>query len=415
MVDLVTPGPGAYQLTEPSGALSNVNSFFKSRSTRHTYASALHSAELPSSADHGRLRDWVKHRPWGSTHHPKRARHGPRVSKYANFLDERGRLVYRPDAPGGPEAVGPGSYDDMTRPPSRISQINCVDRPSPYGAANGVPSPDAYVIATTDARLLPRISDKYPTPRPLEVHDTMIGAARRRIPKRPNAVFQTSVPRQPFGADGELVPGPGTYESRDPFAEIPHFTPGSSFGTRAARVIRHEITPGPSDYPAAFPRPTPARAGTSNFLSRTVRPTPEPPTPAVVGPGTYEARGRRTCPRKSPPFADRSDRAWSGEFVTPSPVDYQPGADRTKPALVLATRYPVHDDWVATLINDAPSPENYTIDRSLSKRPSTFPTTDTLKKAPMQKVGPGSYETATSSVIKKSFNVAVPPEISALG
>jgi hypothetical protein len=99
----------------------------------------------------------------------------------------------------------------------------------------------------------------------------------------------------------------------------------------------------------------------------------------------------------------------------PSPADYYREANRLKPALVLTTRYPVHDDWVLSLVNDAPSPEKYTIDRGLSRKAGTFPKAEFMKERKMEKIGPGSYETATSTVIRKSFNAMVPQEASALG
>jgi hypothetical protein len=67
------------------------------------------------------------------------------------------------------------------------------------------------------------------------------------------------------------------------------------------------------------------------------------------------------------------------------------------------------------MINDAPSPEKYTIDRGLTRKASTFPKAEFMKERKMEKIGPGSYETATSTLIKKSFNAMVPQAASALG
>jgi hypothetical protein len=411
--------------------LTNVHSFFKSRSKRLMDTIAQKGANLPSPADYGKVRPWARLREEKdelpsvrslsavASIRPTPIRRPARVEHHCNYLDAKGRLVYRPGPHATPDDIGPGSYDDMTRPPSRISEINHVGRRTGYGDPSDVPSPDSYCIAPLETRLPPRIGEKLPPERPIEVHDTMIGAPGWRVPKRPNSAFQTSVPRRPFGIDPRenRNPGPGDYSAVDSFARIPHFEPGESFGSREVRFprTRQNTTPSPSDYTIVFPRPEPSRAGTSHFLSRTEQRGSVSDTPEGIGPGSYEAPPRRNCPRNSPAFADRSLRTTAAQYVTPSPADYPLPVAPLKLAGVRATRYPVHGDWVLANLSDAPSPENYTIERGIGKRRSTFPKAEFVKERRIEKVGPGSYETATSNLIKKSFNANVPRVASALG
>jgi hypothetical protein len=73
----------------------------------------------------------------------------------------------------------------------------------------------------------------------------------------------------------------------------------------------------------------------------------------------------------------------------------------------LATRYPKEGDWIATSISEAPSPETYNIDRSLVKTAALFPKSEFCKQIKMEKLGPGSYNTAQSSLVRHSYNSGV--------
>jgi hypothetical protein len=128
----------------------------------------------------------------------------------------------------------------------------------------------------------------------------------------------------------------------------------------------------------------------------------------IVGPGRYSPDGSRKMARQqSPAFADGAVRLGSSDNHLPGPADYCiPGLENSK-ELVYNTRYKKNGDWIAMSMSDAPSPEAYTIDRSLSRTAAKFPTSEFDKQTSIQKVGPGSYDTALSSVNKPTYNSGV--------
>jgi hypothetical protein len=227
----------------------------------------------------------------------------------------------------------------------------------------------------------------------------MFSAPTLKISRRPHSVFQSRTTRA--AASPKSIPGPGSYFESEPTIQ-PAF-PEVGFGSRAVRFDKSETaTPGPGEYVQTVCE---ARGPTSHFLSRSGQ---QPRKAEIVGPGRYSPEAvRRFRSQQSPAFADRSVRLGENDNRLPGPADYSIAQSAKQGRHFLATRYPKEGDWIATGMSDAPSPETYNIDRSLGKTAAQFPRSEFKKRMKMEKLGPGSYDTAQSSMMRHSYNSGV--------
>ena len=405
--DFITPGPGAYNTnTSDIKVGSHGSSVFMSKSAR----SASVASDTPSSADYGRLKTWGKSKSiHSSMHHPacNRSR-APSAGATCNYLDENGRLVRVQEATRTEADIGPGTYTDMSVPCSRSTLISGTERKCEWAKQGAGPSPDTYIISNVDTRLPCTIKGQYPSKPPTALCDRLIAAPQEKMDWRANSVFQSRSKRDMSLASNGDVPGPGQYS---PVTERkkPKVVEGCGFGSRA---VKHKSyangIPGPSDYTIEDRRPPSTTS--YQFTSKTVKREQPQNTPDIVGPGSYNIESeRRTCPRKSPAFADGSTRDRKVGNDNPSPADYTITSSMYRSATVLNTRYPNYGNWLLTS-NCAPSPERYQIDREFHGTAYTIPKSRINKKRKKERVGPGSYN-LSGTMIKPSYNACVPTHI----
>ena len=106
--DLITPGPGAYNTAFREETKARpMTSMFKSKTVRKQ---SFHIPDTPAGAEYGHLTNWVKkHEVKSTPHHPARKKRSATTIPTCNYLDERGRLVYRPEPVHTAEDLGPGT------------------------------------------------------------------------------------------------------------------------------------------------------------------------------------------------------------------------------------------------------------------------------------------------------------------
>ena len=405
--DFITPGPGAYNSGEDSVRVgSHGSSVFMSKAARSPSAGFI----TPSSADYGEIRNWGKGKVRRApANRPSRLQsRSPSANSTCNFLDESGRLIRVHDGTRTEADIGPGTYTDMRVPCSRSTLISSTERRCEWAEPTAGPSPDTYIISTVDTRLPCTIKGQYPSKPPTALCDRLIAAPQKKMDWHANSVFQSRSRRDMSLASHADVPGPGQYSPVDRRKEV-HEVDGCGFGSRAVQPRSYANgIPGPSDYTVEDRRPPSTMS--FQFTSKTVKRDQPQNTPDIVGPGSYNVdQERRTCPRKSPAFADGSTRDRKVGNDNPSPADYTVKTSMSRAATVLNTRYPNHGNWLLTT-NCAPSPERYQIDREMRGTAYTIPRARVNKQRRKEKVGPGSYN-VTSSMIKPSYNACVPTHI----
>jgi hypothetical protein len=400
---IVTPGPGAY--SDPAPKPPRPSYFFRGKTQRAPYAVAREAASFPSPADHNRPLAWPCPHAEGPAPPPR-----PRPAQRPRLLP--GGVVSREMPKGGPECVGPGSYDDARVPMSRHTTINARARMTALARPNEGPAPDAYEAFFVDSRIPRRIREKREE-REKEVNDMIGRPIGLEIPKRSHSVFQRSIERVPFAISREDVPGAGTYPQERTWGKPAPSPLWPSFGSRSLPVDGPKsVSPGPI-YALEYPTPERKGAGTFSFLSKSL-PTPViERTPADIGPGTYDAYRPLVYPRQSPAFADASTHVLFPESFVPAPTDYTVEIRRDRVAMVHGMRDPVLGDWALSAMSDAPSPEKYTICRDLPGPKRLFPKAGPPPEHGIASIGPGSYY-RPASLLRKSFNSGVPRSVSAL-
>lgn len=411
--DILTPGPGYYDIDlyykEKQRPQSSI---FQSRSGRNF----IKTDNGPSSADHGQITPWGRSRPIYSTpHHPHREKRPPSYPDTCNYLDEKGRLIHKPELKHTSEDIGPGSYDDHTIPRTRYTEINLMERETASNWINkqNIPGPGEYEEFIIDTKLPVTIKGERIKERPREISQEMtpptVFEAKR--PKKPNPEFKSVIPRDIFAPPKDKVPGPPDHSSELP-KKKPHIFKGLAFGTKAIRFDKSDNQlPGPSDYSIAQQSTT--RCVTSVFQSRSTKKDATQPTPDEIGPGSYNLIHNKTCPRKSPAFQSEDIRMGNDDNGVPSPADYNIKRDVDRPKTMICSRYPNVGDWIADSITCSPSPEEFTINRDLAGPLYSFPhekSKTATKTRKTDKIGPGSYN-VDIPFVKPSYNATVPKKM----
>jgi hypothetical protein len=407
--DIVTPGPGAYTPSEKNP--STPNCFFRSGPTRTLFSFPPGSATYPSPADHGRLVNWPGGRV--SVPHSRAMSKVPHLATFWKPADQR--TVNGALSSKSFESAGDVSDVDEGAPLSRYTTINCSDRHTDTTGAQLAdnPGPDSYVLSFADSRIPRVIGERREIPNRSEFSE-LTSPRNPKMPTRPHSVFQSSFERQPFGSDPENVPAPGTYVPRTGMVQKPQSRVAPPFGTGAVQSDRSHATPSPGPvYDLQSPTIERKAIGTSHFRSKSVPLRPIESTTCEVGPGRYSLVAPKVVPRKSPAFADGSDRDMFIGDGLPGPSDYNLEKSRIKPMLVHGMRHPVIGDWAFSVTSDAPSPENYTIDRELVPHAHLFPKSPPPNDQQKPTIGPGAYH-RPGSLIKKSYNSGVPRAVRAV-
>ncbi|OHT02602.1 hypothetical protein TRFO_07012 [Tritrichomonas foetus] len=410
--DFITPGPGSYDDSKTfiTSTSRPESSFFLSRSIRNTYFSNSQGKAIPSSADHGRITEWGQRKPITQLpHHPKKYKREIKKEQTCNYLDDQGRMIYVKEEKHDPEDIGPGSYDQDVYSNSRAC-IMCVNPRSTgenWARKTDAPSPDTYVVEYSDSRLPVSIKGAYDSKNKSYVIDALTNPPKDKIVKRPNSVFLSRVPRDIFEAPKDKIPGPDEHSQLDYGKKKPHIYKGLAFGSKAVRTDRPNITPGPADYHIQSPKRQSTM--TSQFVSRSQKKPLLESTPENVGPGSYNLRREQKIkPQQSPAFIDGIKREGNDDNGNPSPDAYTLRYKKDIDATFINTRYPKKGDWIYESMSEAPSPEKYNVERSLGGPSYAFPKTKENKTRKKDPIGPGTYETNTSSVIHRSYNSAVP-------
>lgn len=445
--DLITPGPGSYEcdVVNVKKELSRPqSSIFLSRTLRDIYTASQKvdpmSKQFPSSVDYGAIKEWGKRKEILSTpHHPRKLDKNYKRAQTCNFLDSKGRFVHVQEIKHTEADVGPGYYspeksEKAVYQESRKSEICRMDRSTgskwiDMKNVGFIPSPDSYNVDLPNSRLPVTIKGQYETKKPKAICDTLMNPPQNSSKsKRPSSVFASRVPRdQQNSVDKFVTPSPVDYgHLYDPVEEgrlkaqrsRSRLVKGLAFGSKAVRFDKSETkTPGPADYTPAKPpqkKEFGALSETSQFLSRTpkgVELNGPSQTPDKVGPGSYESKGPldKRKPQMSPAFIDGSSRMGNADNGVPSPADYTVKVDREKDATFVNTRYDKKGNWIYESVHASPSPADYSITRNLGGPKLSFPKAKSKSKKPKKEnLGPGTYETNTSSVIHRSFNINVP-------
>lgn len=291
-----------------------------------------------------------------------------------------------------------------------MTEINTEDRRTYAGLLGpSTPSPDTYLTNySTSSKLAVRIKGQYPEKQQKLMTEAIGKPTERKIPKKPNSIFQTSIPRDIYPKPDVDTPGPGAFNIRQERTQSPSYV-RSAFGNNGRRFSDSKTdSPSPADH-ANIREYQQGGPNHSVFASRSLPPSDEGGTPAQVGPGRYDpTAGERMRPQKSPAFADRSVRMGSDDNGIPGAADYTLAPIKGRSTSVLNERYPRVGNWMALAESCAPSPENYSVARPLNRGWTMARAGREAKKAKKDRVGPGTYETATTAFRVRSYNAGVP-------
>ena len=411
--DFITPGPGSYGV----GVINRPpprpkSSFFASKTLRDSFFDISRSQNTPSCADYGQLDEWVKknsvQRPCVR---PPRYKRVYQHVQHCNYLDEKGRMVYVKEDVKGPNDIGPGSYNQELPRNGRTSLI------CPHPRNNGddwikkdcAPPPDSYIIEYSSTRLPVSIKEKYKANETIEVNDRLSDLPMWKTSKRPTSVFASKARRDVFQTPKEKTPGPPDHSQLYFGRKEPRIFKGLAFGSKAVYKYNPDNgVPGPSDYSIATPK-RPMNES-PQFMSRT-QPAPLlTNTPENVGPGSYNvSRDEKIKAKESPAFLDGIKRVYNHDNGNPAPDAYDVKIiENVNDVTFLNTRYPKKGDWLYESLTCSPSPETYNIPDAPKGPSFTFPKEKIHKRRKKEAVGPGSYNTNTSSMLKPSFNSGVP-------
>lgn len=413
--DLITPGPGMYD-TNIEYVQKPQSAVFKSRSHRDK----VFRSTTPSPADYCQISGWIKPKNTSSNpHHPPRkirSRAGP--SELGNYLDIKGRLIHVDEITHTEVDIGPGTYDPQLPSYEHFTEINKESRKMEYWKlpSASCPSPDTYFINQNQSSRIPIKIGNCCSKTVQKPYTESIGKPiKNSFSMRPSPAFRSSVPRSSYQGSDRDVPGPGTFSPDD----IHHshkiqLIENAAFNTRSVRFEDASTPgPGPSEHGQIFTYTTQESRPTSQFASREIPRGGFDPSyqfSHVPGPGKYDTISSFDKRRSqlSPAFADGEDRMASSANGMPGPADHSYHGNMDRGMTVLSTRYPKVGNWQIS-DNCSPSPEKYNIDRSLHGRDIIMSKKiNKTQKVKYENLGPGTYETNTSSFKIHSYNAGVP-------
>ena len=405
--DLVTPGPGAYNVEQDFRKNKSKSSFFKSRSTREIYRVTNNG---PSPAEYSTQPEWTaQQNRYAQVHHPRRKKYQPHFQENANYLDEHGRLVRR-NAPKRTAAdIGPGTYETATESRPQTTLINTRKRDDDVFSVKKreTLSPEKYTVREVSYKIPVKIKgENKGEERKVEINQSIGLMTKTKIPKKPSPIFANHLERESYN-DVNDVPGPGAYLAISEEKNIPDDAEvGVGFLSRSVRFgDSYTDTPGPGEY---TPKTTSSLSqGPASVLKNRELMKDPFPVNDIVGPGQYTLPEPKIKPQLSPAFQSRDARMPSSDNGVPGPSDYDVDFPVERPSSIMHTRYAVKDDWVNYQMSVAPSPEEYTIDRELHGKKYSIRALEKPLKKTLKTPGPGAYETE-STFLKQSYNAAVP-------
>lgn len=412
--DLVTPGPGAYNIEVQSNQYRPVSSFFKSRVRRDVYAV---DSTNPSPADYSRHTEWGKKQTiYAQMHHPRARKYQPHIPDNANYLDEQGRLIRKTALKRTEADIGPGTYETATESSVRPSTINASKRDHDIFKTKRAttPAPAQYSPSVVDYKIPIKIKgEDKSTQRIPDINQSVGLFHTTKIPRSQSPIFKTKVARESYTSLSE-TPGPGAYTisaetGNKPIRKNDLGEREVIFGSTAVRFDNFETdAPGPGEYtPQNIPAKSrgPASVMMNRAPKRELFENVDSPSP-----GDYDLpETNKQRPQQSPAFKSREVRMADGKNDTPGPADYSLDFPvEGKGARIFATRYSNKGDWTTANMSDAPSPEGYTIDRGMHGLRYSISRSDRFRKPPKKTaLGPGEYD-VDKPFLKQSFNSAVP-------
>ena len=410
--EIVTPGPGAYQIESVSTKKRPMSSFFQSRVAREVYKV---TNTVPGSDVYSQLTEWGKVKKGvPPPNRPKRHQRPAHVPETANYLDEKGRLVRRKERKRTEADIGPGTYSPQDTTTVCVAEINKTNRPEDVFnvGKEKFPGPTQYSIPEVNTKLPVTIGNKTNSTLVKEITQAIGKQEYYKIPKGHNSIFMSKVPRKVYEVEDD-VPGPGAYKDDEVGAIKPkkkeeYYDTGVVFGTRSVRFDDFSTpSPGPPAYSPIY-LSTHDERGASALKNRAKMPDLFPGND-VVGPGAYDMPTTKLKPQLSPAFADKEPRLPSSENDLPGPADYSLDLyPEEKKASIFATRYSRYNDWALYNMSEAPSAEEFNIDRSLGGRGWTISRNKRFRKDKGNGFpAPGQYD-YNQPFVKPSFNSAVP-------
>ena len=409
--EIVTPGPGAYELEANSSKKRPMSSFFQSRVSRDVYKI---TSTVPGSDVYSQLTEWGKvKRGVAPPNRPKRHQRPPHVPETANYLDEKGRLVRRKERKRTEADIGPGTYSPQDTSTVSVAEINKTKRTDDVFniGKDTNPGPTKYSIPDVSSKLPVTIGNRTGSVLVKEITQAIGKPDNYKIPKGHNSIFMSKVQRKVYDVEGD-VPGPGAYNDEavgaiKPKPKEEYYDTGVVFGTRSVRFDDPSTpSPGPPAYSPIY-QSTHDERGASALKNRAKMPDIFPGND-VVGPGAYDMPTQKLKPQLSPAFADKEPRLPSSENDLPGPADYT--IDQypdEKQAYIFETRYSMQNDWAFNNMSVAPSAEAFYIDRSLGGRGWTISRNQRFRKDKDNgNPAPGQYN-YNEPFVKPSFNAAV--------